>query len=402
MSIPSYLNSSIICCALGPAAKAAWSMAEAIKSELRNVLPAIGQSSSAEQVFSALAHRPDPAIIPLLSFALNLLLADHTAPPTAGLISAVRGYVARVCGTIEPAGQESVVEGIDERVLSGVADTAGFKLLLQLVGGLSTQDIENSLPRIVDVLADDADALRAAFSRMTKARPAPLTKSALVVALHRCVGQANSSTLYKMIHCFFCYSVPRRIDFEGLGINTKAVLGAIAVCLNNKSDFSGEVIRDALKSMLSDDPLPYALMRTAILSAQSFSEVKRYVLSDVIPQLVRRRVWAVAPKLWDGVVFGAKNLATTGFKNSELTLRALLGIPAVQLKYLLKVAPTVKPAMGKLLKTLSAEEKEEVTSGRWAGISYEEEHAGVAAEVIAKQESDKQKLLKEIAATATM
>lgn len=193
-----------------------------------------------------------------------------------------------------------------------------------------------------------------------------------------------------------------RIDFEAQGIKTKAVLDAIAVCLNNKSDFSGEVMRDALKAMLTDDPLPYALMRTAILSAQSFSEVKRFVLSDVIPQLVRRRVWSVAPKLWDGVVFGAKNLATTGFKNSELTLRALLGIPAVYLKYLLKVAPTVKPAMGKLLKTLSAEEKEEVTTGRWAGISYEEEQAGMSSEEIAKQEGDKQKLLKDIAATATM
>lgn len=169
------------------------------------------------------------------------------------------------------------------------------------------------------------------------------------------------------------------------------MLDAIAVCLNNKADFSGEVIKEALKAMLVDEVPPSALMRTAILSSQSFSDVKRYVLSDVMPQLVRKCIWATAPKLWDGVIYGAKNLATAGFKNSELTLRALLGIPVIQLKGLLRVAPTVKAAMGKLLKTLSAEEKEEVTSGRWAGLVED-----------APSSEEKQKLIKEIAASVTI
>ena len=105
-------------------------------------------------------------------------------------------------------------------------------------------------------------------------------------------------------------------------------------------------------------------------------------------------VWSTAPKLWEGVVYGAKNLAASGFKNSEYTLRALLGVPVAQLKSLLRVAPTVKAAMGKLLKTLSAEEKEEVISGKWAGLTGEDSDTTVSEE--------KQKLIKDIAASVTL
>ena len=200
-----------------------------------------------------------------------------------------------------------------------------------------------------------------------------------------------------------------RIDFEALGLKAKTVLDAIAVCLGNKQEFTGDVVKEALRAMLVDPVPPYALMRTAILSGQSFSEVKRFVLGDVIPELVRKSVWASAPKLWEGVVYGAKNLAATGFKNSELTLRALLGVPAAQLKALVKVAPKVKEAMGKLLKTLSAEEKEEVITGRWAGLKdagdgvvvTEEARAAAAAEIV-KQAAEKLKVVKDIAATATI
>lgn len=174
------------------------------------------------------------------------------------------------------------------------------------------------------------------------------------------------------------------------------MLDAIAVCLNNKSDFSGEVLKEALKTMLAEEVPPNALMRTAILSAQSFGEVKRYVLSDVIPHLVRKKVWTVAPKLWDGVVYGAKNLAAKDNKNSELTLRALLGVPALQLRSLLTVAPDVKQAMGKLLKTLSTEERNDVVSGKWAGLLEE------GVEAAAALSEEKAALIKDIAATATI
>jgi hypothetical protein len=186
------------------------------------------------------------------------------------------------------------------------------------------------------------------------------------------------------IYLFFL----RRIDFEAHCIKSKTMLDAISLCLDNKSDFSGDVIKEVLRNMLADAVPPYALMRTAIISAQSFGDVKRYVLSDVIPGLVRKAIWEKAPKLWEGVVFGTKNLAVSGFKNSELTLRALLGVPAPQLQGLLKAAPTVKVPMAKLLKTLSEEEKEEVTSGRWVGLVAGPTPAAAAAAAAAEGSAD--------------
>ena len=53
-----------------------------------------------------------------------------------------------------------------------------------------------------------------------------------------------------------------------------------------------------------------------------------------------------------------------GYKPSEHTLRALLGVPGPQLKQVLKQAEGVKVQMAKLLTALSSEEKEEVPI-RW-------------------------------------
>ena len=61
-----------------------------------------------------------------------------------------------------------------------------------------------------------------------------------------------------------------------------------------------------------------------------------------------------------------------------------------QLKVVLKVAPTAKAPLGKTLKALAAAEKEDVLSGRWAGIDVTSK-AGEAA----KLDADKAKIIKE-------
>lgn len=363
-------------------------MAETLKGELRNILPAIAQGHTAERIFDILSSGADSSTRPLLAYALGVLLYDMTVPPTQGLMEKVRAFTARLrisrqleegdqigandtgIGAEESKGdtEMEVEKEAAEPSLLDTPDEEDFKLVLPLLGGLSGQVVERSLPRIISLYAEQPSELKVHLDRITKARPPPMTKAALLVALHR-------------------------LDFEAHGLKAKSVLDAISVCLNNKADYSGEVVKEALKTMLADDVPPHALMRTAILSAQSFSEVKRFVLSDVMPQLVRKRVWVTAPKLWDGVVYGAKNLAAAGFKNSELTLRALLGVPVAQLKGLLRVAPTVKAAMGKLLKTLSTEERDEAVSGKWVGLAEEADAAAV---------EEKQKLIKDIAASVPL
>lgn len=323
-----------------------------------------------------------------------MLLNDLNVPASLALIQRVRSFVLRSGAATRNEAPSPAVEEVDsgasgeektEMVVEGkepaetssltmrdLQDTDAFTLMLPLIGGMSSAEVEAVLPRIVGLFEDNAKGLKEVFGRITRARPPPLSKAALLVALHK-------------------------IDFIAENLKPKSLLDAISVCLNNKSEFSGEVIKEALKTMLLEEVPPNALMRTAILSAQAFGEVKRYVLSDVIPHLVRKRVWVTAPKLWDGVLYGAKHLATKDNKNSELTLRALLGVPAEQLKDVLKAAPDVKVVMGMLLKTLSAEERGEVVSGKWAGLLDE----GGAVEASALSE-EKQTLINDISATATI
>lgn len=118
--------------------------------------------------------------------------------------------------------------------------------------------------------------------------------------------------------------------------------------------------------------------------------MKKFILSDVMPSLIRKKVWNSAPKVWDGVSHGVKIFSE--HKNAEPTLRCLLGLPGLQLKSILKVAPKVKPLLGSLLKALSAEEKEECVSGRFAGLISDVTDPVVDAVV----DSEKSKILKEL------
>lgn len=69
-------------------------------------------------------------------------------------------------------------------------------------------------------------------------------------------------------------------------------------------------------------------MRTAILSAQSYgNEMKKYLLNSIIPVLIKKKVWIIAPKVWDGVNHAVKIFAE--HKSSESTLRCILGLPGI-------------------------------------------------------------------------
>jgi hypothetical protein len=154
-----------------------------------------------------------------------------------------------------------------------------------------------------------------------------------------------------------CY----RLNFETSDLKAKTVLDSIAMCLNNKTDFTADVVRESLAVLQSDEIPAIPLMRTAILSAQSFPELKKFVLNETIPAMMERRVWDVAPKVWEGVIFGIKNLIPAFSKSVELSLRALLRVPGVQLKAVFKVASGVKTILSQYYRTLSSEEKSELS-----------------------------------------
>lgn len=128
------------------------------------------------------------------------------------------------------------------------------------------------------------------------------------------------------------------------------------MCLNSKSEFTADVVKEALSLLQKEDIPPFALMRTAIISAQTFPEVKRYVLMETIPSMLKKDVWEKAPKVWEGVIFGMKNLITVYNKSADATFHGLCQIPGVQLKSVLKVATNLPPLFSQYLKALTPED----------------------------------------------
>lgn len=181
---------------------------------------------------------------------------------------------------------------------------------------------------------------------------------------------------------------PSRVDHEALGVPQKTVYDSIGVCIA-RDDFKND-IREVLAELLRDEVPCQLLMRTAIVASMSLNDIRRFVLSEVIPNLLKKQVWANSKSkvIWDGVCHFVKKFATN--KDAEQTLRCLLGLHGAQLKVVLRVAPTAKAPLGKTLKALSAAEKEDVLSGRWAGIDISSK-AGETA----KLDAEKAKIVKE-------
>jgi len=245
-----------------------------------------------------------------------------------------------------------------------------IKFLCVISGGLSKDEIQELLPRMVrelgSVKGKGLEMLRKAFARMVQARPPPLSQSDLLIALHR-------------------------IDHTAQGMKTKNLLEAIGLCLSNKEIFRSDNIKDAITILMKDTNLSLCLMRTVILSAQMYPELKKFGLNEVVPRLIQNKTWESAPRVWEGVAMFIKSFAANQY--AEPSLRAVLGLPAVQLRAIIKVATNARAPLCKLLKTFSVEERQEVLSGRWTGLTL----PTVGEETVsAKDEAEKMKLIKEL------
>ena len=221
-------------------------------------------------------------------------------------------------------------------------------------------------------------------------------------------------------------------------IKLAVILECINICLDDlKEDFTPDVINQALGQLIAVeqaqddneamDPTqlvtPPILMRTAILTSTKYDECKRFVLSQVIPALIKRQTWRTAPKIWDGVAFFVKKFANAAGihgviqKDVEITLRSLLGMPSEQLAGIIEscsvtvpntarnatskttVINDLKRSMKKLLSTLSSEEKLEVLSGVWSGLAPSSLSGQTSAAAVSpdpKEEAAKAQLVQSI------
>jgi hypothetical protein len=209
-----------------------WNLGSALQGELWNILPVICQQHSQQAVFDALSGACDEASArPLLEYAVNLMFSNHTIPAAPVMVSRVSDFIRRFSGlqvsaaegddmgknedeevgdassemktdseaantTAAAAGADGTAAGNDTDsatkaassplTLSEIADPQDFKLMLHLVSGMQGADIDRNLPRMISCYAEDAEGLKTVFSRITKARPPPMTKADLLSALHRC------------------------------------------------------------------------------------------------------------------------------------------------------------------------------------------------------------------------
>lgn len=105
-------------------------------------------------------------------------------------------------------------------------------------------------------------------------------------------------------------------------------------------------------------------------------------------------MWISAPKIWDGVNHALKIFAE--HKNAEPTLRCILGLPGIQLKSVFKAAPKVKLPLANLLKALSAEERDEAVSGKFAGLVDSSDIGDTEPSPSMPVDGEKLKILKEL------
>jgi len=173
---------------------ARWSLRDAIKSELSNIVPAMCQHSSVESILGVMTTNTDPACKPLLCHVLRVLYSDYTTPVPANVINKVKDYIRR-CSEESHASSDAssgltnlLDAGSASPVLlpaSDMMDPEHLRLLLPLVGGLSAAEMQDSLPRVISLCSDDSEELKGVLIRITKARPPVMTKASLLVCLHR-------------------------------------------------------------------------------------------------------------------------------------------------------------------------------------------------------------------------
>ena len=168
-----------------------WSLRDAIKSELSNIVPAMCHHSSVESILSVMMTNIDPACKPLLCHVLRVLYSDYSTPVPANVINKVKDYIRR-CeeeSLHANSGPTDLLDAVGSTSLAlpamGMRDPEHLRLLLPLVGGFSAAEMQDSLPRVISLCSDDSDELKGVLIRITKARPPVMTKASLLVCLHR-------------------------------------------------------------------------------------------------------------------------------------------------------------------------------------------------------------------------
>lgn len=192
-----------------------------IRSEFCNILASLASSFSPEKVLDRVLCS-DPLARKLVILTLETLFVGADNPCSTVLVAKVRLYAARyaiyeeyskgrpdnteVASIVDPALQlklkftELLVPVISGLTASEVVEQVPLIMMLCLryggdlegtLGDASAEDAQNRLPSAESAMT----ALFHAFSRIVRPRPPPLSKSGLIIALHRYLQFKECKTL---------------------------------------------------------------------------------------------------------------------------------------------------------------------------------------------------------------
>ena len=174
-----------------------WSILIQFKEELRVIIPAILPSHPDIQIFEVISEVNDLQAKILIAYILGLLHTDYSRPAKPALIEKVYLFaggvvpekpepaneqLTDVTTTTPASGSTSFVSNI---TLNEIKEEQNFRMFIPLIGGLPGAAIESALPRIIGLFSEDMEGLEGVFLRIIKARPPPMTKANLMIALHR-------------------------------------------------------------------------------------------------------------------------------------------------------------------------------------------------------------------------
>ena len=292
-----------------------------IESDMSNVMRAIPERLK-DEVFETIAHS-DPLSLSLVTSSLEYMHESTQVPASAYMLRRVKCYTDK-----HLTGDDSLRARALSVVLSGIDGEEEVKDMLHLI-------VSTCAPKETATIAQ-------AFRRVVDCRPPLLSFGSLLSWVLRLPASEKEN-------------VKMCVKLDVAGTNPPRLL------------FTAAAFKEALVSVMADEEPPILLMWAAIIGSQKYADVRVTVLGEVVPQLIRRRIWDLNKDLWLGVVATVKNFGTHA--KAEPTLRAVLGLPLGKLSQLLKVAATVKKELAGLLSRLSPQEREEVVSGQWAGLA---------------------------------
>ncbi|MCO5588873.1 hypothetical protein L7F22_042833 [Adiantum nelumboides] len=182
------------------------------------------------------------------------------------------------------------------------------RLLTPILSSLSKAEVLPIFPHLVALPSED---FKAALDRILQGSihtgPA-LTPAEVLVAIHA-------------------------IDPERDRIPLSMVKDACAVCFQQRTVFTQQVLAKVLKQLVEQTPVPMLFMRTVILAVGSFRSLVSFVM-EILSRLVSKQIWKW-PNLWIGFLKCAD-------QTQPHSLPVLLQLPAAQLDKALHKHPNLR------------------------------------------------------------